>query len=317
MTKACKIGSGKPKINPTKYDLVIIGGGPAGMGCAVYSTRYKLNTAIISSDLGGLVNQAPMIENYLGYSSIVGSDLVAKFVEHVKSANVPIFDDCVVKITMNKDSFEVHSESQVVLAKNILIASGLERRKLDIPGEKEFEGRGVTYCATCDAPMFKGFDVAVVGGGDAAAAAAVLVAKYAKQVYLVYRGDKLRAEPFWQDKLKVTKNVSIVYNANLTEIRGNKSVESVKLDNGKELKVRGIIVEVGSVPTNALVAGLGVDLDDKGFIKVDAGMRTNVPGVYAAGDVCNANNGFKQIITAVASGSIASNTIFMDSHKSK
>jgi thioredoxin reductase (NADPH) len=165
--------------------------------------------------------------------------------------------------------------------------------------------------------MFKGFDVAVVGGGDAAAAAAVLVAKYAKQVYLVYRGDKLRAEPFWQDILKVTKNVSIVYSANLTEIRGNKSVESVKLDNGKELKVRGLIVEVGSVPTNALVASLGVALDDKGFIKVDAGMRTNVSGVYAAGDVCNANNGFKQIITAVASGSIASNTIFMDSHKSK
>ncbi len=130
---------------------------------------------------------------------------------------------------------------------------------------------------------------------------------------MIYRGDKLRCEPYWSDKIKSLKNISIIYNANLTEIRGTKLVESVKLDNGKVLKVRGIIVEVGSVPTDALIKDLGVAVDEKGYIKVDGSMKTNVDGVYAAGDVCNATN-FRQIITAVAEGSIAANAIFLRMH---
>jgi thioredoxin reductase (NADPH) len=315
MANKCKTSvNPKAKVNSHIYDLAIIGSGPAGMGCAVYAARYKLDTVIISSDIGGLVNQAPRIENYLGYESIPGTELVEKFRNHVKASNVPIIEDCVVKISKSKVLFEVHTEQQVIQSKFVLIASGLERRKLDIPGEKEFEGRGVTYCATCDAPMFKGLDVAVIGGSDAAASAAVLAAKYAKQVYMIYRGDKLRCEPYWSDKIKSMKNISIIYNANLTEIRGTKLVESVKLDNGRELKLRGIIVEVGSVPTTSLTKGLGVAVDDKGYIKVDASMKTNIDGVYAAGDVCNANNNFRQIITSVSNGSIAANSVFLKMH---
>lgn len=283
------------------------------MGCAVYSARYKIDTAIISSEVGGLVNQAPHIENYLGYTAIPGIELVQKFKEHVKSVNVPIIEDCVVKINKAKNLFEVHTEQQILQSKFVLIASGLERRKLDIPGEKEFEGKGVTYCATCDAPMFKGLDVAVIGGSDAAASAAVLVSKYAKQVYMIYRGDKLRCEPYWLDKIAAQKSISVIYNTNLAEIKGNKFVESVKLDNGKELKLRGIIVEVGSVPTTTLTKDLGVAVDEKGYIKVDQSMKTNIDGVYAAGDVCNASS-FRQIITAVADGSIAANAIFLKMH---
>lgn len=318
MTKECARSNIKPKLSSKVYDLVIVGGGPAGMGAAVYSARYKINTVIVSPEMGGLMNEAHIIENWLGEKSIDGKDLTKKFVEHVKYQKVPIIEECVVQINKNSTNpklFNVSTDTQILRTKFVLITSGLSRRKLNVPGEKEFSGRGVTYCATCDAPMFKGFDVGVIGGGDGAASAAILASKYAKQVYMIYRNDKLRAEPYWQDMIKKTKNIKVIYNANVTEFKGEKLLKSVKLDTGKELNLQGVIVEVGSVPTDVLIKDLKIKTDEKGYIIVDQSMKTNIDGVYAAGDVNNASNNFKQIATAFGEAAVAANAIFVNLHK--
>lgn len=321
MGTECKPSKEKnQKVNSKIYDLIIIGSGAAGMGAAVYSSRYKVDCVIVAPEIGGLINDAHTIENWLGEKSISGRDLVKKFKEHVEDQKVPIIEECVDRVTKDpkdKDLFNVYTDSQILKSKFVLIASGLSRRKLDVKGEKDFEGKGVTYCATCDAPMFKNLDVGVVGGGDGAASAAILASKYAKQVYLIYRKEKLRAEPYWQEQIKATKNIKVIYNANVTEFKGDKLLKSVTLDNGDEIKVQGVIVEVGSVPTDALIKDLKVKTNEKGYIMVDKTMMTNVPGVYAAGDVNDASNNFRQISTAFGESAIASNSIFVNLHTKK
>lgn len=315
MVKECKPSKKKGKLSSKVYDLVIIGGGPAGMGAAVYAARYKINSVIVAPEMGGLITDAHTIENWLGEKTISGADLVKKFVEHVKYQKIPIIEECATKITKTSKLFNVYTDSKVLRAKFVLIASGLSRRKLNIPGEKEFSGKGVTYCATCDAPMFKDFNVGVIGGGDGAASAAILAAKYAKQVYMIYRKGKLRAEPYWKDQIKKTKNIKIIYNTNVKEFKGDKLLKSVKLDTGKELKLQGAIVEIGSVPTDMLVKHLKIKINKKGYIMVDKTMMTNVPGIYAAGDVNNASNNLRQISTAFGEAAVAANSVFVNLHK--
>jgi len=316
----CKPSAGKSKLSPKIYDLVIIGGGPAGMGAAIYASRYKINCVIVSPALGGIIADAHTIENWLGENSISGMDLVKKFAGHVKAQKVPIIEECTTKITQNQANpglYNVYTDTKILRTKFVLISSGLMRRKLNVPGEKEFSGKGISYCATCDAPLFRGFNAAVIGGGDSAASAAILAAKYAKQVYIIYRKDKLKAEPYWQDMIKRTKNIKVMYNTNVTEFLGDKMLKGAKLDNGKELKLDGVIVEVGSVPTDMLIKDLKVKTDDKGYIMVDQTMQTNIKGIYAAGDVNNASNNFKQIATAFGESAVAANAVFMNLHKNK
>jgi thioredoxin reductase (NADPH) len=189
---------------------------------------------------------------------------------------------------------------------------GTVRRKLNVPGEENYLGKGVSYCATCDGPLFRDKTVIVVGGSDGACITAVQLAEYAKKVYVVYRKGKLRAEPWWVSRIKKNEKIEVIYNTNVKEILGNDFVEGVKLDNNKQLKVEGVFIEIGGVPQISLIKNLGVKADEGNYIVVDSEQRTNIRGIYAAGDITTGSNKWSQIVTAVAEGSIAARSVFYD-----
>jgi thioredoxin reductase (NADPH) len=289
------------------YDAIIIGGGPAGLSAAIYCARFSLKAVIISKDIGGYMMEAPQIENYPGFDSISGLDLANKMREQVEKLGIEIIEEEVVEI---KKGFSVKTKTNKSFeGKNIIFALGTERRKLNIKGEAEFAGKGVSYCATCDSAFFKNKTVAVVGGANSAVVSALLLAKFAKEVNIFYRNKPLRADPYWIEKLEKIKNINVSCCANLTEIKGTKKVESILLDNGKEIKVDGVFVEIGSVPVVSLATSLGVKLDNEGYIIVDNTQKTNVEGVYAAGDLSTGSNKLRQIITACSEGAIAADSI--------
>lgn len=286
------------------YDLLILGAGSAGYGAAIYAARYKLNVAIIGLEPGGLLNEAHLVENYPGFVSISGRELMQKFRENITYLNVPLFQEFIKGLKKNGEIYEVKTENNVFKSKTIIIALGTERKKLGVKGEKEFAGRGVSHCFTCDAPFYKGKDaVGVVGGSDSAAMASLLLAEYAKKVYIIYRKNKLRAEPIYNDKIKEKENIELVYNSNVVEIIGSKFVEKVKLDTGKELDLSGLFVEIGQIPNTVLAIDLGVELDSKGYIKTDNNGKTNIPGVFSAGDICTTP--LRQAIVGASEGAVA------------
>lgn len=294
------------------YDIAIIGAGPAGMSAAVYAARYKMKVVMIGSMPGGYVNEAHLVENWLGEKSIPGSDLVAKFYDHVKSMDVDVQNHGVKGIIAGDGAFEIITEKDKVNAKRIILALGTERNKLGIKGEKEFQGKGVSYCTTCDGFFFKEKTVVVIGGSDSACTGALMLADIAKKVYLVYRQGELRAEPSWVCDVKANKKIELVLNANPEEVIGDTVVKQLKLDNGTTLDVDGIFVEIGTTPGAALVSQLGVKTDEKGYIIVDDSQKTNVNGVWAAGDVTTKNAKLKQIIVAAAEGSVATYSAYLD-----
>ncbi len=296
------------------YDLIILGTGPAGLSAAVYAARYKMNFLVIGAVSGGTVTQAHQIENYPGIEGVTGIELGSKIEKHAKKLGAEITVDNIKKIEKKDGHFILHGNKKYE-AKRILLTIGAERAKLKIKGEEEFLGKGVSYCATCDGPFFKDKVVCVVGGGNAAVTSALYMAELSKKVYLIYRGEELKAEPAWIEQLKSQKNAEIIYNANVTEIQGDKKVEKVLLDTGKTVELDGIFIEIGSTPNRALVSGLSLETDKLGYITVDAEMKTAEKGVWAAGDI--AHNGFKlrQAITAAAEGAIAVYSIYLDTKK--
>ena len=285
------------------YDIIIIGGGAAGLNAALYASRQGMKTAVISKDFGGTTMEAHLIENWLGFEG-TGTELAEKFVEHSKKFGAEHITAEIKKVEKQGNKFIVSIEGKKYESKSLILATGMEHRKLGIKGEKEFFGKGVSYCYTCDGPLFKGKTVAVIGGADSAVNGAWFMSDYAKKVYIIYRKDKLRAEPVTVDRVLKTKNIEPVYNANVTEIKGDKMVSSVLLDTGKELEVEGIFIEIGHVPLTAIVKDLGIELNNKGFVKSDDWRATNVPGVFVAGDLC-ANNVIRQVVSAVADGATA------------
>ncbi|MBM3199958.1 FAD-binding protein [Candidatus Woesearchaeota archaeon] len=292
--------------NNEVYDTIIIGAGPAGMTAAIYAIRYKLKTLIISKDTGGIANLAHKIENWPGIVSITGPELMENFKNHVEALGVKIVQEEAVKISQG---FEVTtSESNKFKAKTLILALGTVRRKLNIPGEDEFLGKGVSYCCTCDGPMFRNKIVCVVGGSNSAVMGALLLADYASRVYLIYRKDALKADPALTDSLKTNKKIEVIFNSEITKIVGTKFVEKIVLNNGKELPMQGIFIEIGGIPSTALAKQLGIDLDDHSSIIVDDNMRTNVKGVFAAGDITNTP--LDQIVTACADGAKAAYAAF-------
>jgi thioredoxin reductase (NADPH) len=200
----------------------------------------------------------------------------------------------------------------MIEARTVLLATGSKHRKLAVPGEEEFHGKGVSYCATCDAAFFRDKTVAVVGGSDSAAKEALLLSEHAKKVYIIYRREKIRAEPINAERVGNNKKIEVINNTNIVEIKGRQFVESVFLDapygGSKELKVDGVFIEIGYLPQNELAKGLGVKLDEKGEIIINRDSETNIPGVYAAGDVTA--NSFKQAVTAAAQGVIAAKSAY-------
>lgn len=298
-----------------KYDLIIIGSGPAGLSASIYASRYKINHLVIGKAPGGLMTEASKIENYPGFKSISGIELMKKFQEHAQSFGVKIEQDEVIKIEKENKSFKITtSQGKKYQTKTIILALGTERRKLNIPGEKKFLGKGVSYCAVCDAMFYKDKIVAVVGGSDAAAMSALLLSEQAKKVYLIYRKSKLRAEPIIVERTEKNPKIEIIYQTNIKEIKGKDKLEKVVLDKqyrgSSELKLDGLFVEIGSIPAAALAQGIGVEIDEQNCIKIDSSGATNIPGIFAAGDITSGLAKLRQIVTAAAEGAVAATSVY-------
>ncbi|MFH1375844.1 MAG: FAD-dependent oxidoreductase [Patescibacteria group bacterium] len=290
------------------YDLIIVGSGMAGLGAAIYARRFEMQTLMIGDLEGGTITLTHLVENYPGFKSLSGLELAQKLLEHAKGLAAEIKTGSVDKVEKIGKTFKVNVGKEEFETKAVIIATGTEHRKLGVPGEKEFESKGVSYCATCDAPFFKGKNVALVGGSDSAVKESLVTAEHAAQVTILYRGEELRAEPINIRRMEAKENISKMCCVSITEIYGKDTVEGVKLDNGKDLKFDGIFVEVGRLPRSNLAKDLGVELNDAGEIKIDRFARTNIPGVFAAGDVTDAD--WKQAITGVAEGAHAANQAF-------
>jgi thioredoxin reductase (NADPH) len=298
------------------FDVLIIGLGAAGYTAAIYTARYKLKTLIVGAEDGGMGLTAAEVGNWPGEVEIRGPDLMEKFKKHATS-----FEEVTHKIARVEKLEKLPSGFRVTFqggetaeAKTVILATGSAKRTLGTKGEKEFSGKGVTYCATCDAFFYRGKDVAVIGGGDSAVEGAAIAAQVARTVYLIHRRNDFRAEPYWVERVKARPNVKFVLERNVLEIVGDAKVRSVKLDKpweGKDsIAVDGVFIEVGSIPSVELASALGAALDDKGFIAVTPDQQTSVPGVFAAGDNTNESNHFAQFTTAAGEGAVAANGVF-------
>ena len=292
------------------YDLLIIGAGAAGMTAAIYAARYKLDCIVLGQDIGGTANLAHDIENWPGFKG-PGIDLMEMFKEHALSFDVPILIQKIDKIERKGKHFITYSEEGRLKALTVIFAMGTQRRKLGIPGELEFAGKGVSYCATCDSVFYKNKVVGVVGGGDAAAMGAQILSQHAQKVTIIHRKDKMtKTEPARIDELESDPKIEFIFNANVTEIFGDEFVNKVRLDTGQDLELDGIFIEIGGIPATEIAKSFGVDVEENNKIKVNSAMETNIPGVFAAGDITTGSNEFNQIVTAAAEGSIASLSAF-------
>jgi thioredoxin-disulfide reductase len=292
------------------YDLIIIGGGPAGITAGIYAGRYRLKTLLITKEFGGqLSRKAVPIENFPGFKKISGIELIERFKNHLKEYEIEIKESEVIKLEKVNLNFKVSTKKgETFEGKAVILASGADPRPLKIPGEKEFIGRGVSYCVSCDGALFKDKVVAVIGGGNAGFEAAIALAQWAKKIYILEYGDTVKADIENQDRAKKTGKVEIITNAALKEIKGKNFVTEIIYENrktGKEksLKLDGVFVEIGSIPASAIAKDL-VELNERCEIKVDfETYQTKTPGLFAAGDV---NEGkVKQIITACGEGAKA------------
>ncbi len=304
------------------YDLIIIGAGPAGVSAAVYSARQKLNFLIISKTMGGQIGQKAVdIGNYLGFSKISGPGLVKVFEEQLKANNVEVVLDEVVKISKNKEDFKISTAlGENYEAKTIIVATGGDPRPLEAEGEKEFIGKGVSYCALCDGPIFKNKTVAVVGGGNAGFETAVFLSNYVKKIYVLEFGKEVRADMENQDLVKKTNKAEVITGARVLKIQGDKFVKSLVYQDTisnqeKTLEVGGVFIEIGSTPATAFVKDF-VDFSESDEIITDLeSYETRTPGLFAAGD-CNKGR-FKQIIAAAGEGAKAAIAAYQYLQKTK
>ena len=296
-------------IDPEKtYDLIVLGGGPTAIGCAIYAARFALDVLVIGKIFGGLIATTHLVENYPAITSTSGQGLMEMFKEHMNSLRIPYITDEIRSIEQASDHFILYSFFQKFKAKSVVIATGSERKKLGIPGELEFAGRGVSYCATCDGPFYKDKTVCVIGGSDSATKEALFLSQNVKKVYIIYRGEEIRAEPINKKRVEENQKIEIIYKTNVTEIKGDNTVKSVIFDNGKEFEIDGVFIEVGSTPNSDLAKHLGIRTNEKDEIIINRKSETNIAGVFAAGDVADAP--FKQAITGVSEGVIAAYSAF-------
>ena len=303
------------------YDFAIIGAGGTGLAAAMYGARLGLKTVVFGSThgseaaVGGVITTTNLVENYPGFKSISGFDLAKKIEEHAKEyKEVSIKNEKVMEVKKKGNVFLLKTKKSDYGSKTILFATGTKWKKLDVKGAKEFEGRGVNYCALCDGPLYKGKIVAVVGGGDSAAKDALILAEHAKKVYIIYRGENIKPEPINFQKVKANKRIEVVTKTNITEIKGDSSgVSEVILDkqlNGKnKIELEGVFVAIGHEVLSELAEKSGVKLNNKKEIVINhATSETNVQGIFAAGDVTDKH--FKQLITGVADGCTAAYSAF-------
>lgn len=292
------------------YDLIIIGGGPAGITAGIYAARQKLNTLLITKVFGGQVaRKAVAIENYPGFEEISGLELIQKLEKHLRKQKIDIERDEVGKLKKKNNHFIVTTKSKNKFeSKTVIIASGADPRPLEVPGEKEFIGRGLSYCTVCDGPLFSDKTVAIIGGGNAGFEAAIFLSKIAKKIYILEYNPKVGADEINQERVKKTGRVKVITNAALKQIKGKEFVDLIIYQDRKTkkditLSLEGVFVEIGSQPATSFVGGL-VDFNEKDEIKVEfETCQTKTPGLFAVGDV---NVGkYKQIVTAAGEGAKA------------
>lgn len=299
------------------YDVIILGGGAAGYSAAIYARRYLLKTALIQGKMpGGETATAGVVENYPGFVKIDGYELMQKFEEQAKINQTEIIVGHVETIKKNGHCFQIQYDGKTLDSKTIIFALGSEHRKLGVKREQELKGHGLNYCVTCDGPLFKGKRTILVGGGDSSVKGAALLADYAQSVLLVTREKELHAEPVNLKRMQAKKNIQVVYENGVKELIGEEKLEAVELvsavDGKTRIEVEGVFVEIGLIPRTELPKTLGVKLDERGNVNVDAMMRTNVDGIFACGDLTNAAGGFKQIVTAAAQGALAATAAYQD-----
>lgn len=309
------------------YDVIIIGGGPAGTAAAVYCARKKLQTLLITESFGGQSVVSADIQNWIGEAHITGLELAKKFEAHVRSFPEEVTikmpervirvskEHCVKKEGKEVCDFAVETDNgNTYRGKALILCAGARRRKLGVPGEKEFDGKGVAYCSTCDAPLFGGKNVAVIGGGNAGLEAVVDLSPYAKKIYLLEYTDALKGDPVTQEKIKGNAKVEIILNAETKEIIGDTMVKALRYRDRasggeRQIEVEGVFVEIGSVPNSEMVNGL-VELDRYGQVVIDSKYgTTSHPGIFAAGDITDdpykqnnisAGDGVKAALSAYA-----------------
>jgi len=304
------------------YDLVIVGGGPAGISAAIYAARKRMEFLLVTEVVGGQVLTSGEIENFLGYSEIDGIQLVERMLEHMNRFGVEPLLDRVVELKRGEGGFILKTMSgRELSSKTVLLCTGSEHRRLNVPGEREYTGRGVSYCYVCDAPFFKDARVLVVGGGNAGFEAAQQLINYAREVYIAEITDTLRADEILREKVLPSPKVKLLLRHRVREILGDGSkvigalVEDLNSSKVYELPVDGVFVEVGLAPKTELASQLGVLLNDRNEIVVDCNNRTSERGVYAAGDCTSIFA--KQIITAAGEGAKALLSIYHDLTYSK
>ncbi len=299
------------------YDVVVIGGGPAGLSAALYTVRYGLKTIVVTKVPGGRIVEAPIVENYLGMPNVSGLELAKRFVDHVRSFGVDIVIDEVVEVKRSNSKFVVATKSgKKMECYALILAVGGDKKRLGVPGEDKFLGKGVSYCATCDAPLYKGRRVAVVGGGDSAMIAAIHLAGFAREVYLVHRRRELRALPRYVEIAR-QRGVKFLLGYVVKEIVGDDRVRGVRLrevSTGREevLEVDGVFIEIGIEYPRQMFEMLGIEVDEHGRAMVKPDMSTNIPGIFVAGSAAGGPNKFylDQVVTAVAEGAIAATSAF-------
>ncbi len=292
------------------HDLIIIGAGGSGLAGAMYAARLGLQTLVLGAThgteapVGGVITTTNLVENYPGFVKTTGAELAKKLEQHARAyKEVTIKNEKVFSVKKEKDFFSVKTNKSEYNGKTILFATGTKWRKLDVPGSREFENRGMSYCALCDGPLYRNKIVAIVGGSDSAAKDALLLAEHTKKVYMIYRGEKIHPEPINLERIRKNKKIEVINNANIKEIKGRDSVTSIILDklyrDSNELKLDGIFVAIGHEILSELAKPLGVKTNEHGEIIINhMTSETNIPGVFAAGDVTD--KPFKQLIIGVA-----------------
>lgn len=292
------------------FDLIIIGAGPAGITASVYAARKKMNFLVISKDIGGQAAWSGDIENYTGYKFITGPELVGKFEEHIRKYGIQVKENEQVIELKRKDALvRVMTDKGAYEAKTAVIASGKRSRELGVPGEVEFKNRGVTYCATCDGPLFSEKDVAVIGGGNSALDAALQLIQIARHIYLINITSALGGDGIMREKVSQSKKVSILNSTQVTAVLGDRMVSGIKIrrqEKQETLPVQGVFVEIGLIPNSEFAKDL--EKNELGEIKINCRSETNIPGIFAAGDVTEVPE--KQIIVAAGEGAKAALSAF-------
>ena len=301
--------------NLENYDLIVMGTGPAGLTAQLYALRYNLKVLTIGGIVGGLMTQSHKICNWPGEPAIGGNELGQKILEQVKGMGGEVLIDEVDTVVKNDNGWLINTRGKKSFtSKALIIAIGTNHNKLGLAEEASFVGRGLAYCATCDAMFFRDKVVAVVGGGNSATTSALYLADICTKVYLIYRGEELKGEGVWQKEIDEKENIVRIKDTQVKQLLGENKLASIILDKpfdySTELAVDGVFVEIGVKPNSGLFVDLGGEVDATGHIKVKADQSTSLPGLWAAGDITNGSNSFRQILTACSEGAIAVNSIF-------